>query len=391
MLSPTPGPGAERPIQPAFAFSPLTQGDFIPIAEPVLLGREREYLLECVDSGWVSSLGRFVGDFERSFADYVGTEHCLSTCNGTVALHLALAALDIGPGDEVIVPDLTFAATANAVIYCGATPVVVDVDPRHLGLDVEQVANAVGPATRAILAVHLYGHPTDIEPLEALATDHDLDLIEDCAEAHGARYRGRRVGGFGRVSCFSFYGNKIMTTGEGGACCTSDQDLHQRMATLRDHGMRPGKRYWHDAVGFNYRLTNMQAAIGLAQLERIDDLLSAKRRVADTYRRAITREDVRFASAEDWAEPVDWVFNLLLQDDFPLSRDDLIDHLARHRIQARPFFYPLHQMPPYQAMRQIPGGCPVATDVASRGLTLPSGAGLSAEQIARVAATINQI
>lgn len=367
----------------------VSRPEFIPAAEPDLSGNELRYLRECIESGWVSSLGPFVSEFEKQFARFTGNEFCLTTCNGTAALHLTLAALDLRQGDEVIVPDLTFAATANAVIYCGATPVLVDVARSHLGLDPERVRDKISPRTRAILAVHLYGHPCDMQPLAELAREHDLKLIEDAAEAHGARYRGHLVGALGEVSCFSFFGNKIITTGEGGAVCTNDPDLHARMSLLRDHGMT--KKYWHEVVGFNYRLTNMQAAVGLAQLERVDEMIVQKRRNYELYNQCIQRSDVEVLSECDWAFSVFWAVNILLGKDFPCSRDELLEGLANERIEARPLFYPLHQMPPYRRYVEPDDSFPVATEVSERGLSLPSASSLSESAIRRVASTIDQL
>ena len=245
----------------------------IPIAEPLLEEEELNNVMEAVKSGWISSKGKFIPEFEENFARYCGVKHSVATSNGTVALHLALATLGIKEGDEVIVPTLTFIATANAVRYTGAKPVFVDSNPDYWCIDPEKIEGAITPKTRAIIPVHLYGHPCDMEAIMAVAKKHDLYVIEDAAEAHGAEHKGRKVGSFGDIACFSFYGNKIITTGEGGMCLTDDEILAERMRILRDHGMNPGKRYWHDIVGFNYRMTNMQAAIGVAQLEKIDRVI----------------------------------------------------------------------------------------------------------------------
>ncbi|HHY55465.1 MAG TPA: DegT/DnrJ/EryC1/StrS family aminotransferase, partial [Chloroflexi bacterium] len=258
--------------------------DFIPVYTPLLNGREEKYLLDAVRSGWISSLGAYVTRFEEAFARFCGVRHAISVSNGTVAIHLALHALGIGPGDEVIVPSLTFVATANAVHYTGATPVFADVDPVTWCLDPADVRRRLTSRTRAVIPVHLYGHPAPMPDLQALAAEHDLLVIEDAAEAHGAAIVGRRVGGWGRIGAFSFYANKIITTGEGGMLTTDDDALAARCRMLRDHAMPPQRRYWHDEVGFNYRMTNLQAAVGVAQMERIDSFIRRKREIAARYR-----------------------------------------------------------------------------------------------------------
>jgi perosamine synthetase len=362
----------------------------VPLAEPNLRGREAEYLRECVDSGWVSSIGRFVGDFEAALASAVGVPHALSTCNGTTALHLALAALRIGPGDEVIVPDLTFAACANAVLYCGATPVLVDVRPTDLGLDAELVRRAITPRTRAILAVHLYGHPCDLEGLLAVAREHGLFLVEDVAEALGATYRGANLGTFGDVACFSFYGNKVITTGEGGACLTRDAALHERMAFLRDHGMRKQKRYWHDEMGFNYRLTNLQAAVGLAQIERLPELVAAKRANAAHYSRRLAGCGLDLPGEADGARSVFWMYNVLLSDELAGRRGDLAAALLARGVETRPVFYPLHAMPPYRGHTPGEARYEVSESVSRRGLSLPSATTLAPADIDYVCEVVRE-
>ena len=255
----------------------------IPVFAPWLSENVRRYVLDCVDSGWISSLGKYVGRFERDFAAFCEARHGVATSNGTTALHLCLATLGIGPDDEVLVPSLTFVSTANVVRYTGATPVLVDADPRTWGMDAADARRKLTARTRAIIPVHLYGHPVDLDPLLALAAEHELDIVEDAAEAHGARYKGRRVGALGRLGAFSFYGNKIITTGEGGMVVTNDPALAERAAFLRDHAMDPRRRYYHPEIGFNYRMTNIQAAIGCAQLEQIDAILARRKAIAAAY------------------------------------------------------------------------------------------------------------
>ena len=260
----------------------------IPVAEPSFEGNELEYVTNCIRSGWVSSLGEYVKRFEQGFAAYCGVRHGVATHNGTVALHLALAALGIGPGDEVILPTLTFVATANAVTYTGARPIFVDSEPHTWNIDPEAAARAVTPLTRAIIAVHLYGHPADMEPLRALTEQHGLTLIEDAAEAHGARYKGQRVGSLSDVAVFSFFGNKIITTGEGGMVLTDDPSLAERCFFLENQARHKENPYWHPEIGYNYRMTNVQAALGVAQLERIEELVAIRIRNAAHYKRRLS-------------------------------------------------------------------------------------------------------
>lgn len=259
-------------------YASLARYTSIPVANPSLDGNERAYVLDCLESGWISSQGGYLRKFEAALAEFLGVEHALAVSNGTVALHLALVTLGIGPGDEVIVPDLTFAASASAVIHAGATPVLVDVESTSWTLDLDKAASAIGPRTRAIMPVHLYGQPADMDGVKALADRHGLLVIEDAAEALGSTWKGRRVGTFGDASTFSFFANKIVTTGEGGMAVFADPAKAERARRLRDHGMNPEKRYWHDEIGFNYRMTNMQAAIGVAQMERIESFIKASSR-----------------------------------------------------------------------------------------------------------------
>lgn len=373
-----------RPVD----FAALDQNYHLPVAEPSLTGRELEYVTDCIATNWISSRGKYVDRFESEFAALCDARFAISTSNGTTALHLALAALGVGPGDEVIVPDLTFIATANAVTFCGAKAVLVDIDPWTWTMSPAAVEAAVTPRTRGLIPVHLYGHPADMGALGAIAERHGLFLLEDCAEALGARYRGRIVGAIGTAGCFSFYGNKTLTTGEGGMVVTNDAEIAQRARLLRDHGMSPERRYVHPVVGFNYRLTNLQAAVGVAQLERIDEIFARKRRLDATYRRSLSRvPGLALPPRADWAEPVCWLFSLLLEQTFPLSRDTLLAALEQRQIGCRPLFHPLHMQPPYLDHRPFP----VAEDVARRGLSLPSAVTLPDRSIEHVCAVIAEL
>ena len=270
-------------------FSEYNENVHISLAQPQLNGNEYKYLMDAFLSTWISSTGKYVTQFEQKFAEYCGVSYGVATSNGTTALHLALAALGIGAGDEVIIPDLTFAATINAVLYTGATPVIVDIEEDSWCIDPEQMQKAITPNTKAVIPVHIYGQPCDMGRIIQIAQEHQLYIVEDCAEAHGAEWDHRKVGSFGVISCFSFFGNKVITTGEGGMCITDRKDLNDKMRMLRDHGMSRERKYYHEVIGFNYRMTNMQAAIGVAQLERIDQILDWRLALEDKYRDLFAR------------------------------------------------------------------------------------------------------
>jgi len=356
--------------------------EFIPVSSPDISGNEKKYISECIDSGWISSIGHFVRRFESDFATYCGSQYGATVNTGTAALHLALRALDIGPGDEVILPTLTFASTANVVLYQGATPVFVDSGERDWNMDPDDFAQLITPRTRAVIPVHLYGQPCDMARIVPAAKEAGMYIIEDCAEAHGATIDDKRVGVFGNVGCFSFYGNKIITTGEGGMCVTDDVNLHERMCMLRDHGMDKSKRYWHKEIGFNYRMTNLQAAVGCAQLERIDGLLLKKRWIRDQYDLRLQGLGCQLPQDPSYGRSVFWLYTLLLPSGTSAAeRDALIGHLAKQKVESRPVFYPITDMPPYQ---QYARSLPHASDIAARGITLPSFHGLTESSIDRV-------
>jgi perosamine synthetase len=356
----------------------------IPVAAPVLRGREREYVLDCLDSNWISSTGRYVDEFERAFAEFCGVRHAITCCNGTVAVHLALMAAGIGPGDEVIVPTLTYVASANPVVYCGATPVFVDAEPATWNLDPEAVAAAVTPRTKAIVVVHLYGHPADMDPILAVTRAHGIAVIEDAAEAHGAEYRGQRAGGLGDVGTFSFYGNKILTTGEGGMVTCDSDEMAALVRQLRGQGQDPQRRYWFPIVGFNYRMTNVAAAIGLGQLEMIDWHLERRREIAAWYREELGAvPGLELSPEAEWARNAFWISCMVVPDGGAAERDDLMERLADRGIETRPFFYPMHTLPPY-AEASRGQEFPVATALAERGVNLPSGAGLERDDVAYI-------
>lgn len=358
---------------------------FIPVAEPLLGDKELAYVTDCVKSGWVSSLGKYVRDFESRFAAYCGVKYGVATFNGTVALHLLAATLNLGPGDEVIMPSLTFVATANAIRYTGATPVFVDSERDTWNLDPSQVEAAITPRTKAIIAVHLYGHPADMDPLQEIARRHNVWLLEDAAEAHGALYKGRPVGSLSDAAIFSFYGNKIITTGEGGIIVTDNQAWAERAFFLENQGRYADNPYYHPEVAFNYRMTNIQGAIGLAQLERIEELLAIRGRNAAHYNRRLAHlPGLTLPPCQPWATNVYWMYSVVVADEFGLSRDELRAKLRQVGIDTRPFFYPVHALPMYQTGQSLP----VAEELGRRGINLPSGATLTAEQIDYICDTI---
>lgn len=343
----------------------------IRVAEPVLDGREAEYVLDCIQETWISSRGKYIERFEAMLAEYCGVAEAVVTNNGTTALHLALVAAGIQAGDEVILPTLTYVATANAIRYCGAIPVFVDSEARYLNVDVSRIEEAITPRTKAIMTVPLYGHPVDMAPIKEIADRHQLMVIEDSAEALGATYRGQQVGSLAKCSSFSFFGNKLITTGEGGAITTDDKDLATYMRFLRGQAVDPNRRYWHPEIGFNYRMTNVAAAIGVAQMERIQFHLQRRKRVSQWYfERLEQRQDLlQLPYAAPWADHSYWMYNVLIQPDVAVQRDAWMDELAKVGIETRPVFYPVHWMPAYQ---QYGGNFPVADDCSARGMNLPT-------------------
>jgi perosamine synthetase len=344
-------------------------------------------VLDCVTSGWVSSAGAYVERFEADFASFCGMTDAVSCSSGTAALHLALAALGLGPGDEVIVPALTYVATANAVRYCGAHPVFVDIDAASMTLDPGQVERNLTARTKAIIPVHIYGQCADMDPLLEMAEAQSIAIVEDAAEAHGASYRGRRAGGLGTVGTFSFFGNKIITTGEGGMVTLSDPDLAERIRRLRDQGADPLRRYRHSIIGFNYRMTNLQAALGVAQMERVGELLQSRVHVAAWY-------DEELADCGDVLavpQPIPgtghayWMYTVVLSDYAGRERDQLILRLSDDGIDTRPAFCPLHLLPPYY---MGVGHFPVAERVGARGITLPTHSRLTRDDVAYIASRL---
>lgn len=364
----------------------------IPVNEPDLSGNEQKYVLDAVASGWVST-GQYVKDFERMFAEFIGTKHAITTTSGTAALQLAVASLGLGPGDEVIVPTLTIVATVFAVCYVGATPVLVDSEEDTYNIDPNLIEEKITPKTRAIIPVHLYGHAADMDPILQLAQRYHLRVVEDAAEAHGAEYRGRRLGSLGDINCFSFYANKIVTTGEGGMVTTDDDVLAERVLRLKDLAHSKHKRFVHTDVAYTLRMTNLQAALGVAQMERIEEFLQRKQWMADAYRRALSGiEGLVLPVQKPWAKSVYWMYAVRVTPEFGCSRDELMRRLRDRGIDTRTFFVPMHQQPVFRKMRLFQDErYPVAERLSEEGFYLPSGLTITEEQIGRVAEAVREI
>ncbi len=360
---------------------------FIPISKPTITQKEISYVNDAVSSTWISSLGKYIDDFETHFAKFCSTSYAVSVSNGTVALHLILEALGIGEGDEVILPDLSFIATANTVLHAGARPAFIDIDPYNLCMDPSRIELAITPATKAIMPVHLYGHPADMIAINEIAESHGLFVIEDAAEAHGATIKGKKVGSWGNCAGFSFYGNKNITTGEGGMITTNDETLNQRLRHLRDHAMSKEKRYWHTECGFNYRMTNMQAALGCAQMERIEDLLNAKGRIYDEYSKCLADEErIQLNRTYPWATNAYWLVCVEIDGYSEEQRDVLMKKLKEKNIDSRPFFYPMSDMPYLQK-----ANTPVTHRVYRSGINLPTFFDLTDEEIQYICYTLKNL
>jgi perosamine synthetase len=353
----------------------------IPLSFPTIGRKEAEYVMDCIETTWISSVGKYVERFEKAFAEVASTKHAISCSNGTAALHLALLALGVKPGDEVLVPTLTFVACANSVVYCGAKPVFVDVDREIWSIDASQIEAQITERTRGIIAVHLRGHPADMEAIMEIARKHGLFVIEDAAQAHGAQVRRKPVGSIGDIGTFSFFGNKMLTTGEGGMVTTDDDAMAEHIRLLKNQGMTQKRRYWHPVVGYNYRLTNVQAAIGLAQVERLEELLFHHQEIARWYQDEL--QDVQglwWQHQRSWARHAWWQFVAVIEDEFGPDRDAVIETLQEGGIDARRLYYPMHTLPPYQENgrnRQYP----VADHLSARGICLPTWSGLKRDDV----------
>ncbi|MCX7748446.1 MAG: LegC family aminotransferase [Clostridia bacterium] len=357
----------------------------IPLSVPSINGNEWKYIKECLDTNWVSSAGSYVDLFEERFKAFLGAEKAVVTMNGTAALHLALVTLGIKAGDEVIVPSMTFISTVNAVKYVGAVPVFADCCRDTFGLDAERLEALITPKTRAIIPVHLYGHPVDLDPVMDLARKYELCVIEDATESLGSLYKGKHTGTIGHMGCFSFNGNKLITTGAGGMLVTSDETLGKRAKYLSNQtktGM-PNGGFYHEETGFNYRMPNLLAAMGVAQLENMEEYIRCKRENAKLYHERLKNvKGITLPLEKSWAQNVFWLYSVLVEDDYKESRDALIDRLKENGIESRPFFTPVHTMPPYKEYSC--GSMEVTMNLAARGLNLPSSVGLTRDEIQKV-------
>lgn len=366
----------------------------VPVNEPLLDGNEERYLLECIRTGWISSEGPFVRQFEEKFASRVGRRFGIAVCNGTAALELAVVALGIGPGDEVILPAFTIISCAAAIVRVGATPVAVDCDPNTWNMDVSQIAALITARTRAIMVVHIYGLPVDMGPVLELAGKHGLEIIEDAAEMHGQTWKGQPCGSFGDISTFSFYPNKHITTGEGGMVVTDDVDLAERCRSFRNLCFQSKKRFVHEELGYNFRMTNLQAALGLAQLERLDEFVARKRHMGRCYRKLLADVPGLLLPlpATEYADNIFWVYGIVLGEELGFDAEEAMKRLGELGIGTRPFFWPMHEQPVFRKMGMFFGvSCPVSERIARRGFYLPSGLALSDSQIEHVAKAVREV
>ena len=370
-----------------------TPAPFIPVNAPLLSPNAKKYVDECIRSGWVSSAGSYIGRFENAFASFIGVKHAVSVTNGTAALHLALVALNVGPGDEVIVPDLTIISCALAVLYTGAKPVFVDVEKSTGTMDPALLEKQITKRTKAIMVVHLYGHPARMDEILRIARRHNLTVIEDAAEAHGALYNNRKAGGIGHVGCFSFYANKIVTTGEGGMVVTNSARINTRLRLLKDLAHSPKRRFLHEYIGYNYRMTNMQAALGLAQLEQVEGYIEKKRWMAGQYKKLLSDiTDIELPIEKPGIKSVYWMYALTVKRGAKLTRDDVRKQLAKKGVDTRDFFIPLHAQPVLRKLRLGNGGrYPISQDLSKRGLYIPSGLAITMQQITSVSRAMHEI
>jgi perosamine synthetase len=366
----------------------------IPVNQPLLDGAEKKYLLECIETGWISSEGPFINQFEEKFAARVDRKHGVAVCNGTAALDAAVEALGIGPGDEVILPAFTIISCIGQIVRAGAKPVLVDSDPATWNMDVSQIKGKITPRTKAIMVVHIYGLPVDMDPVLDIARRHGLKVIEDAAEMHGQDYKGRPCGSFGDISTFSFYPNKHITTGEGGMIVTNDDRLAEECRSLRNLCFQPQKRFVHERLGWNLRMTNMQAALGLAQLERLDEFVTRKRHMGQRYTELLSGIPVIELplARTEYAENIYWVYGLVLKDEVPLDAEEAMRRLQAEGVGTRPFFWPMHEQPVFQIMSLFAEDShPVSERLARRGFYIPSGLALTESQMDQVAEILYKV
>lgn len=357
----------------------------IPIYQPTLGGNEKQYVNEALDTNWISSKGEFVSKFENQFSNYLSVNYSTSVCNGTVALHLALLALGIGPGDEVLVPTLTYIASVNAITYVGAKPVFVDSEPIYYQMDPNDIQKKIGSNTKAIMAVHLYGHPCNMEAITKICDENGLYLIEDCAEAVGSKYKDKYVGTFGNIATFSFFGNKTITCGEGGMVVTNDKTLFERSVHFKGQGLAKERQYWHDVIGYNYRMTNIAAAIGLGQLEQIEKFIERKRQIAHYYIENLKELPLEVQPEADNCLHTYWMVNVILKSG--INRELIRQKIESKGIETRPMFYPVHTMPMYSRQFEINS---ISEDLGWRGLNLPSWPGLEDEALEFIVKTVRE-
>jgi perosamine synthetase len=357
----------------------------IPIYRPSLDGNEKKYVNDCLDSSWISSKGKYLPLFEEKFSEFIGVKHATSVCNGTVALHLALVTLGVRKGDEVIVPSFTYIASVNTIVLTGAKPIFVDSLEDTWQMDPEDLKRKITPKTKAIIAVHIYGHPCEMDELQKISKENNVFLIEDCAEAFGSLYNNKHTGTFGDMATFSFYGNKTITTGEGGMVVTNDETLHDRTFHLKMHGLAKYREYWHDVIGFNYRMTNICAAIGLAQLEKAEEKILKKRELRNWYEQAFSGTSIKTHGEAKNVFHSYWMYSILV--DNHKTREDLRKHLSEQGVETRPTFYPVHTMPMFVNKFQ---SLPVAEHLGWCGINLPSWPGLSEQQIGQIGEIITK-
>lgn len=370
--------------------NPVKPATFIPVCEPTLRGKELEYVTEAINSGWISSAGKFITDFEEKFSRYCGVRYGISCSNGTKAIHLALLAIGIKAGDEVIIPSFTMIGSCNPIVQIGAKPVFVDSELKTWNMDVAQIEEKITPKTKAIMVVHIYGHPVDMDAVMKIARKHNLIVIEDAAEAHGAEYKGKKAGSLADIACFSFYANKIITTGEGGMVITNNEKWAERARKLRNHFFGE-PRFLHQEVGYNYRLTNLQAAIGLAQMEKINELVESRRKNAYLYNALLSGiPGITLPPEEPWAKNVFWMYGVTVDTPFPLSMPELRKKLEEKGIETRTFFIGMHKQPAYAHLGKQ-GDFPNTEYLEKNGFYLPSSSHLTEEQIRFIAKSIKEI
>lgn len=361
----------------------------IPVARPAFSKKERVNLIEAIDSGWISSKGKYIEQFEQAFAKKYGAKYAIASSNGTTALHLGLIAAGVKAGDEVIVPDFTFISSANAVVHCGAKPILADIEKESWCIDPEKIEKLITKRTKAIMAVHIYGRTADMKTIRKIADKHSLAVIEDCAEAQGAKIGGKYIGSFGEVGCFSFFGNKIMTTGEGGMCITDSKKMYETMKLYRAHGMSEQKRYHHPVVGYNYRMTNMQAAVGMGQLESVDEFIKEREHINSVYDKELSslynHKIIERMPENEKSKSVCWFYSILVKKN---SRDALMDKLAKNGIETRPFFLPISKQECYKYLKSSTGIN--SSKLSQEGINLPTFVGLKDGEIKKITSAIKE-